>query len=268
MKRSCNILLLTVCVLLAASCKKESLMTYHAADNIYFNYSYQTNSGPLFYADSLNVTFAFSPDKQTDSILRIPVAVTGTAKGTDRNFDVAVDAGATATAGTDYILPATFVMHAGRITDTIPVTLKRTATLKTSVLSFTLRLRENDQFKTQIEYRSRNANDLSYVAAGDTSHTLTFKVLVSDQLQAGPYWSNYSYYFGDFSEKKVRLMNQVAGMPLDFWSVELSTTQQRANALYYGGFTYRYLTDHAAAGNTIFEADGQTPMTMGSYFQQ
>jgi hypothetical protein len=29
---------------------------------------------------------------------------------------------------------------------------------------------------------------------------------------------------------------------------------------------YRYLSDQAFQGNTIFEADGVTPMNMGSYF--
>jgi hypothetical protein len=265
MKRSFNILILAF--VMATSCKKDTLMTYDASDNIYFNYTYQVPSGPVYYADSLNVTFAFSDNTKQDSVLHLPVAITGPAKNTDRNFDVTVDPNATAMASTDYILPSTFVVHAGRTTDTMYVTLKRTVSLKTNVLFFTLRLKANDQFKTQIQYRSRNSTDIQSIAAGDTSQTQTFKVLMSDQLQAGPYWSSYSYYFGDFSEKKVRLMNQVAGMPLDFWSVDIySSSQQQANSLYYGGLIFRYLSDEAYSGNAIFEADGVTPMKMGSYF--
>lgn len=269
MRRAFNLIIPAALVLLlGVSCKKDTLTMYSASDNIYFNYTYQTTSGPTYYADSLNVTFAFSPDTQQDSILRIPVAVTGVASSTDRSFNLAVDPGASAVANTDYVLPSTFVVHAGRITDTILVTIHRTAALKAETRTFTLRLAANDQFKTQIRYRSRNSNDLGYIAAGDTSATQTFKVLVSDQLQAGPFWDSYAYYFGDFSEKKVRLMSEIAGMPLDFWNVDLySSTQQRANALYYAGFTYRYLSDQAFAGHTIFEADGVTPMTMGSYFE-
>jgi hypothetical protein len=266
MKTSFNILILAL--LMAASCKKETLMTYNASDNIYFNYTYLTTSGPMYYADSLSVTFAFSDSTHQDSVLRIPVAITGTAKSTDRNFDVTVDAGATAMASTDYVLPASFIVHAGRTTDTILLTLKRTLALKTNTLFFTLRLKENNEFKTQIQYRSRVSNDLTFIAAGDTSSTQTFKVLISDQLVAGTYWSSYNYYFGDFSEKKVRLMNQIAGMPLDFWSVDLySSDQQSNNAPYYAGLTFRYLSDQAYNGNAIFEADGVTPMTMGGYFQ-
>jgi len=266
MKRSFNILILVF--LMAASCKKETLMTYNASDNIYFNYTYKAPSGPVYYTDSLNVTFAFSDSTHKDSVLRIPVAITGTAKSTDRNFDVTVDPNSTAMAATDYVLPSTFVLHAGRTTDTILVTLKRTLPLRTNTLFFTLRLKANDQFKTQIMYRSRVSTDIRFIAAGDTSQTQTFKVLMSDKLEAGQYWSSYTYYFGDFSEKKVRLINEIAGMPLDFWSIDLySSSQHQANALYYGGLTFRYLSDQAYSGNAVFEADGVTPMTMGYYFK-
>jgi len=256
-----------ILAILIVSCKKETLMTYEASDNIYFNYSYPTTSGPVYYADSLNVTFAFSDSTHQDSVLRIPVAITGTASNTDRSFDVTVDADATARPSTDYILPPTYIVHAGRTTDTILVTLKRTPALRTNTLFFTLRLKENNQFKTQITYRSRVSNDLRSIAPGDTSLTQTFKVLMSDQLKEGQYWSGYSYYFGDFSEKKVRLMNEITGLPLNFWSVDLySTSEHQANALYYGGLMFRYLSDQAYSGNVIMDADGVTPMTMGYYF--
>ncbi len=269
MKRSFNILILAAfTLLLAASCKKDKLMTYNASDNIYFNYTYKSPGTDFpYYVDSVNLTFAFSPDTKEDSILRLPVAVTGTAKNTDRVFDVTVDPDATAMASTDYVLPSSLVVHAGRTIDTMLVTLKRTTALKTNTLFFTMRLKANDQFKTQIQYRSRNSGELTYIAPGDTSATQFFKVIMSDQLQAGPYWGNYSYDFGDFSEKKVRLMNEIAGMPLDFWSVDISVSQQQqANALYYAGFMNRYLNDQAYSGHPIFEADGVTLMTMGDYF--
>src|SRR3954464_1464726 len=99
-------LLILAFIIIAVSCKKDTLMTYNASDNIYFNYTYLTPSGPTYYADSLNVTFAFSDSTHKDSVLRIPVAITGAATNTDRNFDLSVDAGATAMASADYVLPA------------------------------------------------------------------------------------------------------------------------------------------------------------------
>lgn len=267
MKRTIYILLLGgLSLLMAASCKKQSLLTYNASDNIYFNYIYDT--APIRYSDTVNITFAFSASSVTDTVFNLPVAVTGTASNKDRAFEVTVDPASTAVVSTDYVLPSSFLIHAGKLIDTISILFKRTAAIKSSSVSLLLHLKENDQFKTQFPYRGMLGNDLYSIDPGDTIQVETFKVNLSDMLQAGPYWSEYSYYFGDFSEKKVRLMNQIAGMPLDFWSVSsYSSTQQQANTLYYGGFTARYLSDQAYQGNIIFEADGITKMAMGDYFQ-
>ncbi len=261
-----NLLLGGLALLSVTACKKSSLITYNASDNIYFNLI--TDTDPIHYADTANVTFAFSNSSVTDTIFRLPVAVTGVASRTDREFALSVDANSTATASTDYVLPSSFIVHAGRLIDTIPILFRRTAAIRTSSVLLALRLEDNARFKAQFSYRSGLGNDLTVIPAGDTIQMETFRITLSDMLQAGPYWNEYDQYFGEFSEKKVRLMNQIAGMPLDFWSVDLySIPQQKADALYYGGFTYRYLSDQAYQGNTIFEADGLTPMTMGDYFQ-
>jgi hypothetical protein len=267
MKRTIYILLLGgLSLLMAASCKKQSLLTYNASNNIYFNYI--SDTAPTRYSDTVNITFAFSGSSVTDTVFNLPVAVTGSASNKDRVFEMTVDPASTAVASTDYVLPGSFLVHAGRLIDTISILFKRTAAIKISPVSLVLQLKENDQFRTQFPYRGTLGNSLSFIDPTDTIQVETFKVNLSDMLQAGPYWSGYSYYFGDFSEKKVRLMNQITGMPLDFWSVDsYSSTQQQASTLYYGGFMARYLSDQAYQGNILFEADGITKMTMGSYFQ-
>ncbi len=267
MKTSIYYLLIGGLALLSVTaCKKSSLISYNASDNIYFNLIADTD--PIRYADTANVTFAFSSSSVTDTVFKLPVAVTGVAGKTDREFALSVDANSTADASTDYVLPSSFIVHAGRLTDTIPILFRRTPAIRTSSVFLALRLKDNTQFKAQFSYRSLVGNDLTVIPPGDTIQMETFKITLSDMLQAGPYWNEYDQYFGVFSEKKVRLMNQIAGMPLDFWSVDIySSQQQQANSLYYGGFTYRYLSDQAYQGNTIFEADGVTPMTMGDYFQ-
>ncbi len=258
--------MLTGAILVLAACKKETLMTYNADDNIYF--SFQSGIDPIRFSDSTIVTFAFSADAVQDTLIFIPVNVTGVAADHDRSYEVTADASSTAVASTDYVLPSTFVLRAGRLADTIPVKFKRTAALKDAARFLMLRLKENDQFKTQIQFRSRSPYEITYIGPGDSIQARTFKLIVSDKLEAGPYWSQYNFYFGAFSEKKVRLMNQIVGMPLDFWSIDMySTSRQQANTTYYGGFTFRYLSDQKAAGNIITEADGVTPMTMGIYFQ-
>ncbi len=61
-------------------------------------------------------------------------------------------------------------------------------------------------------------------------------------------------------------MNQVAGMPLSLWSKPAETPQERSEIAYYGGFMARYLSDQAAAGNTILEDDGITPVKMADRY--
>lgn len=270
MKRSFYTFLAGGLLLMGASCKKDPLLTYKAADSIYFNFLTgvdPVNNNLGQYTDSLDLTFSFSDASVTDSIVNIPVAVTGVARDYDRTFNLEVDPASTAKPGGNYELPAAFLLRAGKVEDSIRIRVKRAPELKTSMLTLLLKLKENDQFKTQYLFRPRQGNSQTNIRDQDTIWTTTFKVKMGDMLAPGPYWaSSYHYFFGDFSEKKVRLMNQVAGMPLSFWSKPANTAQDRSEIAYYGGFMARYLSDQAIAGNLILEDDGITPMKMGSRF--
>ncbi len=270
MKQSFYTFLAGGLLLIGASCKKEALMTYKAADNIYFNYLTgvdPANNNLGQYTDSLDLTFSFSDASVTDSMVKIPVAATGVATDHDRSFNLMADPASTAKPGVNYEFPNSFVLRAGKIEDTVYIRVMRTPELKTTMLTLLLNLRENEQFKTQYLFRPRQGNSQTNITDQDTIWTTTFKVKMGDMLAPGPYWdSYYQYFFGNFSEKKVRLMNQVAGMPLSFWSKPANSAQERSEIAYYGGFMARYLSDQASAGNMILEDDGITPMKMGSRF--
>lgn len=270
MKRSFYTFLAGGLLLMAASCKKEALLTYKSADNIYFNYITgidPANNNLGQYTDSIDLTFSFSEATVLDTILTIPIAATGVASDHDRTFNLTVDAASTARPGMNYEFPGSFLLRAGKIEDTVRIKVKRTPELKSTMLTLLLTLRENEQFKTQYLFRPRQGNSQTDIQDQDTIWTTTFKVKMGDMLAPGPYWaSNYEYFFGNFSEKKVRLMNQVAGMPLSFWSKPANSAQDRSEIAYYGGFMARYLSDQAAAGNVILEEDGITPMKMGYRF--
>ncbi|MCM5527596.1 DUF4843 domain-containing protein [Parasegetibacter sp. NRK P23] len=256
-------------VLLGTSCKKDPLLTYAAPDNIYFEMIEGANPAQDYlgrYADSLNLSFAFSPGAVKDTLIGIPVAVTGSPAAQDRSFGISVDPASTAIVSTHYEFPASFTLRAGRLKDSVFVKLKRATDLTSKSVSIVLHLEENENFETKIKFRSRNPRE-STSLNGDTIWVNTFRINLTDRLGAGPFWNDYYYsYFGDFSEKKVRLINQIAGMPLDFWSAAITTDQQSFDATYYGAFMARYLSDQAFAGNTIFESDGTTPMKMGYRF--
>jgi hypothetical protein len=238
---------------MAASCKREPLTTYNTADNVYFSY----NTGFNTYRDSLDLSFANRDVSVRDTFLLLPVAVTGAAAATDRAFKLVVDPASTAVAGTHYELPAA-VIHAGKVEDTLRLHLKRTADLASGTRTLILRLEPNEFFKTSLPYRL-----VSTLA--DTVNLLTFSMNMSDILAAGPFWTEYAGFFGTFSVKKVRLVHDLLGMPLDFWSVS-PNNERRASAIYYASSTARYLSDQAAQGNIIYDEDGK-PMKMGPAYQ-
>lgn len=239
---------------MALGCKKEPLLTYDTDDNIYFNYKV----GPLeIPSDSLIYSFAYSDVNVQEATIGIPLAVTGLPNENDRTFELEIDPSSTAKEGVHYDAFTTIV-HAGKVRDTLKIRLHRTPDLASGRKTLYFRLKPNASFKTNIPIGIGNSRD--------TTQLLRFMIVTTDILEAGPNWSDYQYYLGDFSVKKMKLMNELFQMPLDLWTVPL-TTAITTDVIYYGSLMSRYLTDQELQGNTIFEADGITPMKMGFHFQ-
>ena len=252
MKRPIYLLLLFLVA--AFSCKKDTLLTYNVPDNIYFSDSLGEQ-----VLDSVNISFAYSDASVQDTQLWVTLAVTGLAKSYDRTYGLVVDPASTAIAGTHFILPDTFVFHAGHIKDTLPIRLLRAKDLQDTTRLLILDLKATKDLATGIPFL--------YDVFNDTVSAVSFKVTMSDELGAGPYWNSiFATYFGTFSVLKVQLMHQVVGMPLNFW-VNLNNLNLGAQAVYFAVTMSRYLKDQAAVGDTVYEADGVTPMAMGAAYQ-
>ncbi len=238
-------------ILIAAACKREPLVTYDVKDNIYFNN--EISSGT--YQDSLDFTFAYSDAAVKEMTINIPLGVTGAPAAADRYYKLVVDPTSTAVASTHFELPE-LVFRAGRVRDTLHVLLKRIPDQVSGIKKLILHLQPNEQFNTDILYRIMNNG------TPDTSSMLTFSISTSDILSAGPYWTDYyARYFGTFSLKKVRLIHDLLGMPLDFWATSSPAPDKRSTAVYYASVMGRYLADEAKKGNIILDEDG-TPMKM------
>lgn len=232
------------------SCKREPLTTYNVDDNVYFNFS--------TYQDTLDFTFAYADPQITDTIIKIPIGVTGLAASVDRPFELVTDPSSTAIYRTHYELPQ-FVIPAGIVMDTLRILFKRTADLTTEAKTLKLRLKANDNFKTDIAYKIHPYYD--------TISVLSFSISFSDILIAGPYWGSvYARYFGTYSVKKMKFINELLAMPLDFWSSAPSTGAHYTQAEYYAATTARYLTEQRDSGNLIIDEDG-SPMTMGPAYR-
>ncbi len=244
MKKLTYILLPVILLSVLYSCNKESLITYNVADNIYFKFDSST--------DSLDVSFAFSGTSVQDSIVKIPVHVTGVPADQDRTFVIEADPVSTAVENTHYFLPKTFVIHTGLVTDSIPIKLIRAEDLQSRVVRLILTLKTGGDFNADLE-------------AEDWRIRKTYRITVSDMLTAGSFWGSLNQYFGSFSVKKVQLLHEVTGMPLEF--IAATSPNYWIVAQYYALIMNRYLLDQIDEGNPVYEEDGVTLMTMGSAVQ-
>ena len=254
MKKPIYILLILFAVAgVFAACKKQQLLTYNAEDNIYFFYERVTSR-----LDSIDFSFAYSPATITDSTVNIQVAITGTPVNADREFMITTDPSSTAKPGVDYVLPEKFVIRAGNLVDSFPVKLIRTPDLQTNTLSLKLNLTANSNFHTDIK---------AITTTLDSINALSFKINLSDVLTPGNYWTSiYSTYFGAFSVKKLRLLNQVTGMPLDYVINGLYDLNMSARCAAWAITMSRYLKDQQNAGQPVYEDDGVTLMVMGTSY--
>lgn len=240
--------------MLFISCEKD-IKRYDGETNIYFVRAVdQLNSAAPVY-DSLTVTFAFHPSK-TDSLVKIPVRITGVPSTEDREYEVAVDATSTAIAGVHYeALPETLTLKAGKVADTIPVKLFRTADMLTSDFSLILELQPNGNFKTNMVNKVVNAT------SGQMLSFTRLKIFVNDILNKPKYWLDA--YMGTFSRKKLLLTSELLDIPVDALN---STTTSISQQIFYANYMQRYLNDKKAAGETIYEEDG-SEMVMGPSVQ-
>jgi hypothetical protein len=180
--------------------------------------------------DSVSITFAYSPLSVTDSTFKIPIKITGPASSTDRVYNVKIDTGTTATDE------------------------------QTKSVSLRLTLQTSDALHTDLKFMSPNV--------GASVNVNSFKVIMSDILVQGQYWSSYSPYFGTFSAKKIRLINQVTGMPLNYVTIVGLYDLSSGPRLGVWAVTMtNYLNQQKAAGHTVYEDDGVTPMAMAAAYQ-
>lgn len=231
------------------SCNKEKHSSY-SVFNIYFDYLPSN-----YLTGQVDVTFAFTPETVVDSIYKIVLKVTGKASAFDRIFNVKVDLVSTAIAGRDYVLPDKFVFRAYRYIDTLPVTVLRTPGQKTKAETLILNLEPSTDFHTNIKMTNEGVN------------ATAIKLMISDMLIKDTNWeSSYSEYFGTFSEKKVRLISTITGMELIYIKTGTIDIFFKERMNIWAIKMANYLKDQKAAGNTIYEDDGITPIAMSANY--
>lgn len=122
-----------------SACKKDEPLVYNTADNIYFDFTPAIKDDR---SDSLIYSFAYSPEKEVDTIL-IPIRLSGIRQKKDRKFSVGiVDTATTAIASLHYQpLEAEYIMPADSGIFLLPlIVFSKDTALKTKSVMITLNL--------------------------------------------------------------------------------------------------------------------------------
>lgn len=199
------------------SCENEALL-YQGETNgkagIYFFCPKQVSIGGtiLSYIDSIEYSFVDSKLEDTAHQVAVPVKILGELADYDRSFQVKI-AGGTAVEGKDFEpLKELYWVKANQVDGSVYVVLKRTPKLEEKAVNIVLELVENEYFDLLLPY-------LNNVSTKDTLDTRKFKVSFSDIIPMPGYYERQgkSSFFGEWSVKKFRMINEVLGWTYNDW---------------------------------------------------
>jgi len=250
-----NIIKILLFGLILSSCKTSELDTFSAKESIYFMNAMQ-KIRYIDPTDSVTISFGYLPAEQTDSISLIDIAVTGTRVPKERSFILEVDPQSKAKQGVHFeFVNNRFILPADSLHIAIPVKLNRVEEMKSTNFDLILRLKENENFNTDIPYYNITSKKLDMIKR---------RIYINDILVPPITW--LSAYLGDFSKKKLLLMADLLNISNLNDLNDLNKTSI-SKLVFYANYMQRYLNEMEAKDMTVYEADEKTPMIMGPLVQ-
>lgn len=245
------------------SCDKKEIPVFASDDaGIYFQRLTNAVYGSTteYYGDSTDFSFAGTNAYYTSHVLYAPVLTMGKVVDYDRPFKVVVDMEeTTAVEGKDFEIELdSLVIKAGTSKAEVPVRIIRTETLLEKTLKIVLRLQENEHFKCYLEtYKNTNL----YTAKGEQISGVRYVFTFNEMYTQPNFWKNYAEkdYFGEWTEKKYQVVNQVCGLtPIDWQYANYYGYKMQSARLPFFARTVRiYLQEQADAGNPVTDSDGK-----------
>ncbi|MDI3319802.1 DUF4843 domain-containing protein [Pinibacter soli] len=253
-------------ILLMTSCEK-GLMTFDNKNaDVYFY-----NAGiKLALTDTALVTFGYS--ESNDTIIKIPIAITGIPMDHDREYKMIADAASTAIAGSHYDLPSILTIKKNAIYDTVKLVLHRTPDMDrsgTKVYKLYLDLMPNENFDTLLN--SHTSSRSPYYTANTVKLKITISAAVSKPQSWGGTATVPSPYFGTFTPTKMFFICDYVGLSPVWWGTD-PTGITLGDAIAYATAVKRFLDQKALAKDTVYDeiippATVAMPMKMGTSIQ-
>jgi hypothetical protein len=186
--RSFIITLLVIFAFLTA-CQKTKYLTYQSNDNVYFNFKDDSTTD----RDSVVYTFAFTPEKLSDTIL-LPIRISGNRVHKTRQYKVAiVQSGTTAVAGTHYVpLLSSYTIPADSGSSILPlIVYNKDTNLTRKAVALNLQLTATDDLQTQF------------------TGLINARIIISNKLQMPSWWH---LWMTNYTDTKYRLFIIATGV--------------------------------------------------------
>jgi len=246
MKIRIDIFLLLLAALYLQACKKKDLEVYDQG----------ANGASIYFKEAINakqnlrktISFGFSGYSVHDSVVAIPIAVTGSPSLSDRVYQLRVTDSTTASPNTHYSFVHPAVVRVGKVVDTLHIRIKRTADMSSKQYRLSLALEQNDMFNTKL-----NGNLSSYT---------TYDLLLDDMVGVSYLWTTYSRrttilsYFGAYSRQKVNLMMEVLKIPPEFFYDPAAKAPTSTQIVSYSRYMFYWLNKEAAEGRVYKDENG------------
>ncbi len=236
------------------SCKKKGLELFDqeaSSSSIYFKEAIGVTS-PLVKT----ISFGYEGYSVTDSLVAIPVAVTGYPSSQDRRFQLKFTDATTAIADKHYTFVREPVIRAGRVVDTLLLKINRTPDMASTQYEIDLLLEQNDAFTTRLVDPAKNY--LKYTIKMDDIAGVSY--LWTTSIRAAAVLN----YFGTYSRKKVDLMLEVLKLNPAFFYDTTLTAPTSTQILSYSRYMFFWLNKEAAEGRVYLDEKGEV-IRMGQY---
>lgn len=233
-----------ICFFCILGCAKESIEENIPKTSLYLHER----------SIALAVNFADVSESTPEVTLDIIVRALGGSRNYDRSFKLVPLDSSTAQIGIDYILNnESILLKSGKLIDTTQIRILRNPQLPKDGTVLHLKLVAGSDFDTEfLDYKNMST------------------IRISNKVAEPLYWYYFAYnYLGDYSEKKFRLLQNLAEMPKEALDNLPDSDQEYALLIgklkRWGLILKRHLAEQTALGKTVYEEDGRTKMQVGSY---
>lgn len=255
-------LLLIICSI--QSCQKEKQLYQGETNNVSGIYFYTVattniNGVPTSFRDSTTYSFASDPVTVTERNVLVTVRSLGNIADFDRPFKIKV-VGGTAVEGVDFEkLPDTYIFPKDVASTRVPIKLLRTPKLMEKAVTIDIQLVENEYFKLLLP-------ELKNIGDNKIMDATRFRIVSSEIIPIPFYYTFFGpEYFGDWSVKKFKILNDLMGWTTRDWD----NAGVQGYPVAGGKFPYaatifkEYLEKKLQENNPEYELDGKTLMQLG-----